>query len=201
MSNHPLRVALCAALSCVLLAGCPKVTPYDHAQEPDPRKKPYVLGVADRIRISVWQNADLSGDAVVRPDGTVTMPLVGDLKAAGLSPEELRERIRNRLQEYIKGAIPAITVAVTEVASYRFTVSGNVFQGGSFTPGRYVTVMEALAMAGGLTRFAKSDLIIVNRIDASGKMRRIPINYEKIASGEALQQNIVILPGDAVYIP
>jgi len=202
VSIRVLHLASLSILACASLAGCRRPIPYDYAAEPDPRKNPYVLGVADRIRISVWQNQDLSTDAVVRPDGTVTMPLVGDIKAAGLAPDQLRETIRQRLQAYLKGSIPNITVAVTDVVSYRFTVSGAVFQGGSFTPGRYVTVMEAIAMAGGLTRFAKPDQIIVNRVEAStGQLRRIPIDYEKISSGAALAQNIVILPGDSVYVP
>jgi polysaccharide biosynthesis/export protein len=202
VSIRVLRLASLVVMAWTSLTGCPHAAnQFNYAAEPDPRKKPYVLGVADRVRISVWQNADLSTDAVVRPDGTVTMPLVGDIRAVGMTPDQLRETVRRRLQEYLKGSIPTITVAVTDVASYRFTVSGAVFQGGTFNPGRYVTVMEAIAMAGGLTRFAKPDQIIVNRVDASGKVRRIPIDYEKISAGEALNQNIVILGGDCVYVP
>jgi polysaccharide biosynthesis/export protein len=199
VSIRPHHLALLLALAA---AGCTPPVHYNYGSEPDPRGKPYVLGVGDRIHISVWQNQDLSTDAVVRPDGTVTMPLVGDIKAAGMTPTQLRAKIREHLGDYLKGAIPTITIAVTDVASYRFTVSGAVFQGGSFTPGRYVTVMEAIAMAGGLTRFAKGDQIIVNRIDPdTGRVRRIPINYDLISSGAALRQNIVILAGDSVYVP
>jgi polysaccharide export outer membrane protein len=200
VSIRAVRLVTCVLISGTMLAACPKPILYDYRNEPDPRGKPYVLGVADRIHVSVWQNQDLSSDAVVRPDGTVTMPLVGDIRAVGLTPTQLRDKIRAGLESYLKD-IPTITVAVTDVASYRFTVSGAVFQGGSFTPGRFVTVMEAIAMAGGLTRFAKGDEIVVNRIDAAGKVRRIPINHDKISSGEALLQNIVILPGDSVYVP
>ena len=87
------------------------------------------------------------------------------------------------------------------VNSYRFTISGNVFNGGSFTPGKYVTIMEAIAMAGGLNRFADPEGIIINRTDSTGRVRRIPVNYDTIASGKSPEQNLVLLPGDTVYVP
>jgi len=180
---------------------CGKSKPFDYSKEPDPRNKPYLLGVSDQIRITVWQNADLSTEAVIRPDGTITLALLGDIKAAGLTPNQLKIKIKKRLENYIRASNPTVTVAVVAVNSYRFTVSGNVFTGGSFTPGKYVTIMEAIAMAGGLNRFADPTDIIINRTDATGRVRRIPINYDTIASGKTPEHNLVILPGDTIHVP
>ncbi len=185
-----------------LMVGCAaKQKPFDYTKEPDPRNKPYLLGVSDHIRITVWQNADLSTEAVIRPDGTITIALLGDIKAAGLTPNQLKIKIKKRLENYIRSSNPTVTVSVMAVNSYRFTISGNVFNGGSFTPGKYVTIMEAIAMSGGLNRFADPEGIIINRTDSTGRVRRIPVNYDAIASGKSPQQNLVILPGDTVFVP
>src|SRR5438128_297060 len=117
------------AIALVCLPGCvPNVT-YDYSKEPDPRNTDYVVGVSDAIRINVWKNGELSTEATVRPDGTVTMSLIGDIKAAGRTSKELREEIGRRLSAYLKSEETPITVAVTAVNSYRFTVGGNVEHG------------------------------------------------------------------------
>lgn len=193
---------LSAVLLAIVLTACAHRIKYsDYQNEPDPRRKPYVLGVADRIRIGVWQNQDLSTDALIRPDGTITLPLLGDITAAGHTTEDLRQIIIHGLNSYFKGTVPTVTIAVLEVGSYRITVSGNVFQPGAFAPGRYVTIMEVIAIAGGFTRYAKTKEIIINRTDERGVVRRIPVDYEAIAAGTAPEQNLVLLPGDTVYIP
>src|SRR4249919_1632752 len=99
--------------------------PYDYASEPDPRKSEYVLGSSDVLRVTVWRNAELTTDAVVRPDGTIALPLVGDLRAGGRTPGQLRAEIVQRLGAYLKDEAAIVTVAVTAINSYRFVVSGN----------------------------------------------------------------------------
>jgi polysaccharide export outer membrane protein len=189
----------------VVLAGsaCGGALPtYDYAKEPDPRNKELVLGVGDVVGINVWEQRELNTDATIRPDGTITMPLVGDVKAAGDTPTALKERIKAQLASFVKLQGTEITVAVKAWKSYRFTIEGEVTRAGVFTSDQYVTVAEALAMAGGLTRFAKrGELQLVRKDAATGKVRRIPLDYDALASGASVAMNIFVLPGDLIYVP
>lgn len=172
---------------------------YNYKREPDPRKQAFVLGPSDVIEINVWRNPDLSTRALVRPDGTITMPLVGDLRASGRSPAELREEIERRLKAFIKNEELTITVAVAEVSSYRFTITGSVNTPGHFSAKRYLTIQEAIAMAGGLTRFADGRRVVIVRSN-SGPARRIPVDYKSIVDGSKAEQNLVLLAGDVVIV-
>src|SRR5678816_4523164 len=128
---------------------------YPYGDEPDPRKREVVLGVGDSIGINVWENKDLSTEATIRPDGTITMPLIGDIKAVGETPSSLKAKIKSRLGDYVKlGTSAEITVAVKSWRSYRFTIQGEVTHAGVFTADQYLTVADALALAGGVSRFA-----------------------------------------------
>jgi polysaccharide export outer membrane protein len=171
---------------------------YADAVSHDPRGKPYVIGVADVVRVSVWKDESLSADAVVRPDGTITMPLVGELRAAGRTAAELQQDVSQRLTTVVKDA--AVTVSITEVNSYRFTVAGNVEHPGLFTARYYLTVSEVLALAGGPNRYAATDEVVIVR-PRSGALLRIPIDYDGILSGKSPEQDIVILAGDSVRVP
>ena len=190
------------ALIALMLVACGSTLPhYDYAKEPDPRNQEIVLGVGDVVGINVWDQKDLNTEAVIRPDGTITMPLVGDIKAAGLTPTALKERIKQQLANFLKmGAANEVTVAVRAWKSYRFTIEGEVTRSGVFTNDQYVTVAEALAMAGGLSRFAKHDEIKLMRRDKSG-YREIPLDYDALASGKRPDMNIYVLPGDQIYVP
>lgn len=169
-------------------------------RERDPRKQPYVIGVGDRLDINVWKDDELSTQAFVRPDGTVTMPLIGDIQAKGRSPEALRREIKQRLDRYVKD--PIVTVAVTEVNSYSFTVTGNVGQPGVYGNRNWVTVSEALSLAGGPNRFGDaSEVVIIRRDSENAAPRRIPIDYDAILEGDAPEQDIVILSGDTIFVP
>jgi polysaccharide biosynthesis/export protein len=172
---------------------------YDYSKEPDPRKGEFVLGVNDALRINVWKNPELSVDARVRPDGTVTMPLVGDIKAAGRTPSSLKSEIAKRLQSFVRDEGAIVSIAVTEVNSYRFTVAGQVEHAGLLTAKYYVTASEAIAMAGGLNRFANPHKLTLVRNDARG-LRRIPIDYERIASGAHPEEDLVLLAGDTLFV-
>lgn len=203
LDMHPkLRASLLLALLlwAAVPVGCAPQYKYPYKDEPDPRNRDYVLGVSDGIRINVWKTSELSTDATVRPDGTVTMPLIGDIKAAGRTPKELRVEIAQRLSAFIKSDETPVTVAVTQVNSYRFTVSGNVEHGGSFAPKYYVTVSDAIAMAGGINKFGNGDKITILRNDG-GRARRIPIAYSQIQSGARPEMDLVLLPGDTLIIP
>jgi len=171
---------------------------YAEAARNDPRGHPYVIGASDVVRVTVWKDPNLSADAVVRPDGTITLPLVGEVVATGRTAVALQDEIQTRLAAFVKDAV--VTVAIEEVNSYRFTVAGNVEHPGLFTSRYYVTVSEALALAGGPTRYASTgDMVIVR--NGRGRTVRIPIDYDAILSGKSPEQDIVILPGDAVRVP
>lgn len=186
----------------VLFVGCgPKMPGYDYTQEPDPRRSEYVIGVDDGLNINVWKNEPLSTTVVVRPDGTVTMPLVGDLVARGKTPSQLRAEICKRLAEYVKLDCSEITVAVTQVNSYRFTVSGEVARPGTVQSRQYLTVAEAIAEAGGFTRFAERNELVLTRRDKDGNIRRIPIAYDFIEKGSSPEMNLVMLSGDSLHVP
>jgi polysaccharide export outer membrane protein len=192
-----------AALVLVLAAGCsPKIPNYPYDKEPDPRNKELVLGVGDVIGINVWENPNLSVEATIRPDGTITMPLVGDLKAAGETPTSLKNRIKNQLQAYVKIQGTEVTVAVKAWRSYRFTIPGEVSKAGVFSSDQFLTVSDALALAGGLSRFAKRNEITLTRRDAkSGQVRHIPLDYESLASGKRPDMNIIVMSGDTIWVP
>jgi polysaccharide export outer membrane protein len=190
-------------LALVLVAACgPKNYDYPYNKEPDPRNKEIVLGVGDVVGINVWDQKELNTEATIRPDGTITMPLVGDLRAAGQTPTALKERIKAALANFVKlGGGNEITVAVKAWKSYRFTVQGEVTKPGMFTNDEYVTVSDALALAGGPTRNAQRESNPLNRKDSAGKVRSIPLDFDLLASGKRLDMNIWILPGDVIYVP
>lgn len=191
------------ALAFGTACGAGAIPNYDYAAEPNPirSKTEFVIGVADRLQITVWQTPDLSAELVVRPDGTITLPLVGDLLADGKSPSELKAAITTELRKYIKEQSAVVTVAVTEVNSYRFSVSGEVANAGVYNRTHYITVVEALALAGGFTRFASRDKIVIVRRNKQGEVRKIPINYDAIVRGGHQEMNLVILPGDQIVVP
>jgi polysaccharide biosynthesis/export protein len=194
---------LMIALSLVAVVACgghaaSASAMYAEAARQDPRGKPYVIGVADVVRVSVWKDESLSTEAIVRPDGTITMPVVGELRAAGRTASQLQQDAAQRLATIIKDAV--VTVSVVEINSYRFTVAGNVEHPGLFTSRYYVTVSEALALAGGPNRYASTDKVVIVRSTPSGG-QRIPIDYDAILSGKHPEQDIVILAGDAVRVP
>ena len=195
-----------ALVILALIAGCGGRLPkYNYAGEPDPRNKEVVLGVGDVIAVNVWGegNKDLNTEATIRPDGTITMPLIGDLHAGGETPSSLKNTIKTKLTEFVKTLQAAeVTVAVKSWRSYRFTVQGEVTKTGMFTSDQFVTVADAIALAGGPTRFARRDGVVLTRTDPKTKeTRRIPFDYDILASGKRPDMNIYVLPGDTIYIP
>lgn len=190
------------ALLLLLLAltGCgPAIyETYDYSKEYDPRKHEYVIGVADQLNISVYKMPDLSGAGTVRPDGVLTVPLIGDLQVAGKAPSQVREEIKKKLSTFIKEE-PTVNVTVTGFNSYRFIVAGNVNHTGSFAQKFFVTVSEAVAMAGGLNKFA-GDQLVVLRTDDKGKLREIPVSYKLITSGRHPEMDLAVVAGDTILV-
>jgi polysaccharide biosynthesis/export protein len=157
----------------------------------------YKIGPEDLLDISVWKNPELSRTVPVRPDGKVSLPLVNDIQAAGLTPTALRQQLIERLSEYIP--TPEVAVIVREVHSMKVAVVGSVK-----TPGRYelkstATVLEMIALAQGFTDFASRDRVVILR-QVNGESQRIPFNYRKVAAGDE-QANLIVQPGDIVVVP
>ncbi len=187
-----------AVVTSTLLVACGPVA-YDYSKEPDPRKSEFVLGINDAIHINVWKNPELSGEARVRPDGTITMALIGDIKAAGRTPSSLKSEITKRLQSFVRDEGAIVSIAVTEVNSYRFIVAGQVEKPGQVSSKYYVTAAEAIAMAGGLNRYANPHRLVIVRSDVHGA-RRIPLDYDRIASGQHPEENLPIISGDTLFV-
>jgi polysaccharide export outer membrane protein len=198
-ANQIRMLAVAVAVSA-LGAGCgPAIyDTYDYGKEYDPRKHEYIVGVGDSMTITVYHTPDLSGSGTVRPDGVITMPLIGDLPVAGKTPSQVREEMKRRLAAYIK-ADAVINVTLSGFNSYRYVVTGNVNHAGALTQKWYVTVSEALAQAGGLSKFA-GDRIIVYRTDQSRKVREIPISYKMLLSGKHPDMDICVVSGDSIVV-
>jgi polysaccharide biosynthesis/export protein len=157
----------------------------------------YKIGPEDLLDISVWKNPELSRTVPVRPDGKVSLPLVNDIQAAGLTPTALRQQLIDRLAEFIPA--PEVAVIVREVHSMKVAVVGSVK-----TPGRYelksaATVLEMIALAQGFTDFASRDRVVILRQE-NGETKRIPFNYRKVAAGDE-QANLIVQPGDIIVVP
>jgi len=157
----------------------------------------YLIGPEDVLDISVWKNPELSRKVPVRPDGKVSLPLVNDIQAAGLTPSELREQLAKRLAEYVP--TPEVAVIVAEVQSLRVSVVGAVKTPGRFMLKSPATVLECIALAQGLTEFAARDRIVVLRQNGT-TTQRIPFNYTKVANSSD-QENFFVKPGDIIVVP
>lgn len=158
----------------------------------------YRIGPEDILHISVWKEEDLDRKVLVRPDGGVSFPLVGDIQVSGRTPLEVQDEIRSRLERFVPDA--EVTVAVDEISGYTVFVLGEVKEPGQFTLGRYVDVVQALTLAGGLTPYASEGKIkILRRQDGREVVYRF--DFGDIKRERGLQQNIVLQSGDVVVVP
>jgi polysaccharide export outer membrane protein len=158
----------------------------------------YVIGPDDVLGIVFWRDADMTGDVTVRPDGNITLPLLRDIKAAGLRPEELREAITKAATKLI--ADPNVSVVVRQINSRNVFITGQVARPGAYPVSGQMTVLQLIAVAGGLTEYADGGKIGIVRTE-NGKSVRHPFNYGEFARGKKLEQNIVLRPGDQVVVP
>jgi len=198
-SNMKTLRALVLVLSLLLVTslGCSSAVSYDYKKEPDPRASEYQVGPLDQLKVVVWKNPELSADVVVRPDGVVTLPLIGDVKASGRTPTQIQKDITQRYANYIRVEESVVSVGVAQVNSLTFTISGNVEKVGVYAVKSYVTLLEALATAGGTNKYAGSAAYIVRGTPS----RKIPVDLKAAASGEHPEQNLVILRGDLIVVP
>jgi polysaccharide export outer membrane protein len=156
----------------------------------------YVIGPEDALHIAVWREADLTASLPVRPDGKISLPLLDDVQAAGMTPKQLADSITQKLKKYI--ADPRVTVVVTQINSKRIFINGEVLHPGPMPMLPSMTVMQALSSAG-LNQFAKIKGIYVLRTD-NGKQQKLPVNYKKLLKGE-IGQNYQLQPGDTIVVP
>ncbi len=163
-----------------------------------PEVRDYRIGAEDILHISVWKEEGLEREVIVRPDGGISFPFAGDVKAAGRTLAQLRADITERIQKYIPDAM--VTVAVTKLTGLRVYVIGKVKKSGQFTVGRYVDVLQALTLAGGLDLYAAEKKIKVLR-RRGGKEVVFPFNYVAVKNGQNLEQNILLQNDDVVVVP
>lgn len=162
-----------------------------------PADSDYVIGADDTLHISVWKEPDLSETLPVRPDGKISMPLLNDVMAAGLTPLQLKDSLTEKLKKYI--ADPRVTVVVTAMNSRRIFVTGEVTHTGPMPLLPHMTVLQALAQAG-FTQFANLKAVYLLRTE-NGKQEKLPFNYKEVVKGNHPEQNIVLKPGDTVVVP
>lgn len=158
----------------------------------------YRVGPEDMLEISVWREDALKKEALVRPDGGISYPLIGEVQAAGKTVLEIREEIAKRLEKFIPD--PVVSVAILKIGSQRIYVIGKVNKPGDFPVGRYVDVLQALSMAGGLTPFADANDIRVMRREGERQVV-LPFEYGRVVRGQKLDQNIQLRAGDVVVVP
>lgn len=162
------------------------------------REPEYVIGTEDILQINVWKEADVSASVPVRPDGKISLPLLNDVQAAGLTPQQLATEITVRLKQFMTE--PRVTVIVTAMNSRRAYVMGQVTRQGAVPLVSNLTVLQALSAAGGPAQFANTKKIYILRTEG-GKQLRIPFNYSEVIKGKNPEQNINLKPGDTIVVP
>jgi polysaccharide export outer membrane protein len=204
--------ALCMALAGALIFANPASAQSVAAGPPDatagsakpnaavvPTPPPgYVIGPEDVLSIYFWREKDLSGDVIVRPDGRISLPLMNEFEAAGLTPDQLREKIMAVADKYIQD--PNLTILVKQINSRRVYITGMVNKSGPYSLMAPTTVVQLIAMAGGLQDYAHKNKIVVMR-NENGKSVSYRFNYEEVIDGKNLKQNIELKPGDTVIVP
>ena len=157
----------------------------------------YVIGPEDVLHVAVWKENDLTATLPVRPDGKISLPLLNDVQASGMTPQQLAASLTEKLKKYI--ADPHVTVVVTTINSKRIYLVGEVLHTGATALSPNMTVLQALSSAG-LNQFAKTKGIYVLRTE-NGRQQKLPVDYRKIVKGERIEQNYVLKPGDTIVVP
>ncbi len=181
-------------LGLLLLSGCAHRTP----ARVDNSDQPYRIGREDILDVAVWRDADLSRTLPVRPDGFISMPMVGEIRAEGRTPTELSEAIREALKPYVQE--PRVTVIVREVNSSRVFITGEVSHPGAYPLRGRVSIVQAIALAGGFTDFADRDGIVVLR-RAGSEGNYIPVSYTELVDAPDKHEPLILRPGDTIIVP
>jgi polysaccharide export outer membrane protein len=177
-------------------APLPQVGKKERAMDADPNA--YIIGEQDVLTITVWKERDISGAVVVRPDGKITVPLVGEVTVAGMTPLQLQSLLTERLKPFV--TVPQVTVAVTEIHSRKVYLIGNAAREGTFAINSSTTVLQVLTQAGGLRDFAKRKKIYILRQQGT-QQARLLFNYDDVIRGRHIEQNVLLQPGDTIVVP
>jgi polysaccharide export outer membrane protein len=159
----------------------------------------FVIGADDVLAVNVWKEPEISRSVPVRSDGKISLPLVGEVQASGATPKQLEVEIAGKLQSYISD--PDVTVIVQEIRSQRINILGQVVRPGSYLLNNSMTVLDAIAVAGGFRDFARQKSIYVLRSRSDGTQGRLPFNYKDVIKGQRSEQNIKLEPRDTVVVP
>ena len=201
-STFTLVVALLTTLTLWPAAALAQAPPRPGAAAPKPAPKDdgtldnYRIGPEDVLAVSVWKNDAMSRVVPVRPDGMISLPMLDDLQAAGLTPMQLRDVIAQKLTEFVPS--PAVSVIVNEVKSFKVAVIGEVLRPARYELKSRTTVLDVLALAGGFNQFAARTRLVLIRTEGN-RQNRIPVNYNKLINGE--ENNPVLTPGDIIIVP
>jgi polysaccharide biosynthesis/export protein len=179
-------------------SGVATVKAADSTIKPATTDPNYIIGPEDELYVNVWHEGDLSRSVPVRPDGKISLPLLNDVQATGLTPMQLGAEITTRLKKFISD--PQVTIIVSKVNSQRIYIVGEVGRAGAYPLVPNMTVLEALSSAGGCSPFAKQTKIYILRIENGQEVRR-PFNFKEVLSGQKMEQNIQLKPGDTIVVP
>jgi polysaccharide export outer membrane protein len=189
--------------SAAALPTPPSAGPVDSPRIREPRPgtddQDYVIGPQDVLGINVWHEPEISQSVPVRPDGKISLPLVGDLKVSGLTPRLLQNLLAKELEAYVRK--PQVTVIVREVNSHKFYIIGEVGRPGEFSLATNMTVLDALATAGGFRDFAKVQKIYLLRLMPDGSRKRLPFDYKAAVNGKTSYHDIELQNGDTLVVP
>jgi polysaccharide biosynthesis/export protein len=163
-----------------------------------PQDPNYIIGPQDMLDISVWKEAELTRTIPVRPDGKISMPLLNDVRAAGLTPNQLAAQITTSLKRFVTD--PQVTVIVTQINSQRVYILGEVMRTGAYPLLPGMTLLQALSSAGGFTQFANRKKIYMFRME-NGKQTRFPFDYKEVVDGKRTDENVVLKAGDTIVVP
>lgn len=159
----------------------------------------YVIGIGDGLDINVWKEPELSKTVAVRPDGIITLPLIGEIKAVGLTPNQLQDQLAASLSKVLSD--PQVTVIVVGINSLSYNIMGNVAKPGFYPLTHPLTILDAISLSGGFRDFAKEKKVYILRTDANGKQEKIYFNYKQVIKGIKMSQNILLEPRDTVVVP
>lgn len=180
-------------------APAPAPKPADSAAATRAHDNSYTIGADDVLAVNVWKEPELTRAVPVRSDGKISLPLIGELQAAGMTPKQLEDDITKKLTSYVSE--PEVTVIVQEIRSRKFNILGMVARPGSYSITHTTTVLDAIAQAGGFRDFAKQKSIYVLRQNPDGTQQRFPFNYKDVVKGKNSEQNIALEPRDTVVVP
>jgi polysaccharide export outer membrane protein len=159
----------------------------------------YIIGPSDVLAINVWKDSELTRTVTVRPDGKISLPLIGELAVSGLTAASVQRLIAQRLTEYI--STPQVAVIVQEVKSQTYIVVGRIAKPGAYQLGKPTTVLESIAIAGGFLDFAKVSKVSIIRRRAGGPSETLHFDYKKVIKGQNPEQNVELKSGDIIIVP